>query len=225
MVDSESAAEKPVDSEETEEGEEEESSPASRAAQIEEAARPEGTGPDEEEEEDRGWYILQVRGGREDKIKKQLHQKLRSEGLNHLVEEIKVPKEKVSKIKGGERSVHEKKLFPGYIMIRMDLDENARYFMKSVRGVYQFLGDEKPRKLSREEVDQMFAPTEEEEEEPKVDIEFEEGDTVRIKEGPFENMEGNVEEVLPEKGLVRLTVTIFGRATPVELEYWQLEEI
>lgn len=171
------------------------------------------------------WFILQVRGGREEKIQEQLEQKLRSEGLQDEVREIYLPKEKISKIKGGERTVHEKKLFPGYLMVDMDMNEEVRHALKSVRGAYQFLGDEEPRELSREEVEQMFSHAEADEKEPKVKIDFEEGDTVRITDGPFENMEGHVEELLPEKGLVRLTVTIFGRATPVELEYWQLEEI
>ncbi len=182
-------------------------------------------GQGEEPVEQSKWFILQVRGGREEKIKKQIMQKLRSEGLQDEIRELYVPKEKISKIKGGERSVHEKKLFPGYLMVDMDMDEHVRHVMKSVRGVYHFLGDEEPKRLTREEVDQMFSHAETDEKEPKVKIDFEEGDTVRIKEGPFENMEGHVEELLPEKGLVRLTVTIFGRATPVELEYWQLEEI
>ncbi len=179
----------------------------------------------EEAGEEDEWYILQVRGGREEKIKEHIKQKLMSEGVIDLVNEISVPKEKISKIKGGERTVHEKKLFPGYIMINMNLTENARYIINNVRGVYQFLGEEAARKLTEEEVEKMFAPAREEEEKPKVDIDFDVGDTVRIKEGPFENMEGNVEELLPEKGLVRLTVTIFGRATSVELEYWQLESL
>ena len=181
--------------------------------------------PSEEERQQSKWYILQVRGGREEKIQEQLEQKLRSEGLQESVREVYLPKEKISKIKGGERTVHEKKLFPGYLMVDMDMNEEVRHALKSVRGAYQFLGDEEPRQLTRDEVEQMFSHAEADEKEPKVKIDFEEGDTVRITEGPFENMEGHVEELLPEKGLVRLTVTIFGRATPVELEYWQLEEI
>lgn len=171
------------------------------------------------------WYILQVRGGKEDKLQKRLEQKFATEGVSHLVEKVLVPKEKVSEIKGGERTVREKKLFPGYIMIKGEVTDELEHQARSIRGVWQFLGDEEPKPLSEEEVKEMLAPTEMEDEEPKVDIDFEEGDSVRIKEGPFENMEGVVEELLPEKGLVRLTVTIFGRATPVEMEYWQLEEI
>lgn len=177
------------------------------------------------DEEDYHWYVLQVRGGKEEKIRKKIMQKFATEGLREHVEELLVPKEKISEIKGGERTVREKKLFPGYLMLRGEMTEELEHVARSIRGAWHFLGDEEPKALSDQEVNEMLAPTADEEEQPKVKIDFEEGDSVRIKEGPFENMEGVVEELIPEKGLVRVTVTIFGRATPVELEYWQLEEI
>ena len=137
-----------------------------------------------------------------------------------------VPTERVSEIKGGKKRFKERKLYPGYIIVEMDLTNDVWYLIKDTSGIGDFVGSfQKPVPLRPEEVEKILNTLKTKEESPEVKIDVEPEDRVKIKEGPFENFDGTVKEIFPAKGQVQVIVTIFGRATPVDLEYWQVEKI
>lgn len=174
------------------------------------------------------WYVLKVQSGREDSIRESLERRVAIEGLEEFFGEIIVPTEKVSEIKGGKRRVSERKLYPGYIMVEMVLNDPTWYMVRDTPGVGDFTGaaGQKPMPMLEHEVEKMLGrETAKEETQPRLKIDFHPGDTVKIKEGPFENFEGNVEAVDEANGRVTVVVNIFGRSCPVELEYWQVEGI
>lgn len=173
------------------------------------------------------WYILRVHSGQEEQIRDSLKKRVKTLGMDELVEDVLVPTERVSEIKGGKKLISRKKLFPGYIMVNMEITEESWFLIKETPGIGDFVGPHsKPSPMNPEEVEKLLSQSEETEDDaPKVKIGVGKGDPVKIKEGPFENFDGIVEEVNPEKGMVKVTVTIFGRPTPVDLEYWQLEKI
>ena len=136
------------------------------------------------------------------------------------------PTERVSEIKGGKKRFKEKKLYPGYIIVEMELSDEVWYLIKDTHGIGDFVGSyENPQPLSADEVEKILNTIQGKEETPEVKIDLAAGDGVKIKEGPFENFDGTVDEVFPAKGQVRVIVTIFGRPTPCDLEYWQVEKI
>ena len=172
------------------------------------------------------WYVLRVQSNREKKVKEALEKRVKMTGLEDRIAEIIVPSEQVTEIRGGKKRVTERKIYPGYIMVNMDMDEDTWFLVRETPGIGDFVGAHlKPVPMGEREVEKMLGQMEEKDEEPKLKIDFKVGDTVKIKEGPFENFDGVVEEVIPSKGLVRAVVTIFGRATRVELEYWKLEAV
>jgi transcriptional antiterminator NusG len=227
------------------EGELQESAPSSSNGQgaadevaeaepeVNEAVAEEPAERDDHEEEpaseaDKRWYVLKVQSGREDSIRDSLERRVAIEGLEEYFGEIIVPTEKVSEIKGGKRRVSERKLYPGYIMIQMELNDPTWYMVRDTPGVGDFTGaaGQKPMPMLDHEVEKMLGrETAKEETQPRLKIDFHPGDTVKIKEGPFENFEGNVEAVDEANGRVTVVVNIFGRSCPVELEYWQVEGI
>ena len=172
------------------------------------------------------WYVLRVASGREDSVKEGLLKKIQLKGLDEQVPTVLVPTERVSEIKGGKKRFKERKLYPGYIIVEMDLNDDVWYLIKETHGIGDFVGSfQKPVPLSPAEVEKILNTLKGKDEAPEVQIDLEAGDSVKIKEGPFENFDGSVDEVFPGKGQVRVIVTIFGRATPVDLEYWQVEKI
>ncbi|MEX2672078.1 MAG: transcription termination/antitermination protein NusG [Phycisphaeraceae bacterium] len=178
------------------------------------------------------WFVLRVASNKEDSVRETLLRKIKIEGYEHLVSRILVPTEKIKTMKGGKQRVTERKLYPGYVFVEMKLEEDGRipqdvfFLIKETTGVGDFIGTAgRPAAMNVDEVEKMVAASKKPEDQPEVRMEFEPGDQVRIKEGPFENMEGNVDELLPEQGKVRVIVTIFGRATPVEMEYWLVERV
>ncbi len=178
------------------------------------------------------WYVLRVQSGREDSVRDSLVKRVQALKLEEMVGRVVVPIEKVSEIKGGKRRIAERKIYPGYIMVELETEDTGRipekawFMVKETPGIGDFVGSRrKPVPMREEEVARMLDAMEEKEEAPKIKIGFRSGDSVRIKEGPFENFDGYVEEINPGKGLVKVIVTIFGRATPIELEYWQIEAI
>ena len=183
----------------------------------------------EDEVPQKCWYVIKVQSGREDTIKEALLKRVKMEGLEDHFGEIIVPSEKVSEIKAGKKKVTERKFYPGYIMVNMAITDKTWYLVRSIPGVGDFVGGgpgQAPSPMTQREVDKMLGQaTAKTEDQVRLKINFEKGDTVKIKEGPFENFEGMVDEVLEAKGLVRVMVEIFGRPTPVELEYWQVERI
>ncbi len=172
------------------------------------------------------WYVLRVQSGKEDQVKENLEKRVRTFGLDERVSRILVPMEKLSVIKGGKRRVTQKKIYPGYIMVEMDMNDEGWTVVKETPGIGDFIGSHgAPTPMNDHEVQKLLGELERQEEKPKIKIDFKKGDSVKIKEGPFENFDGVVDEVMPAKGMVKIIVTIFGRATPVELEYWQVEAI
>jgi transcriptional antiterminator NusG len=172
------------------------------------------------------WYVIRVQSGREEKVRKGLEKRISAAGAEDVVSRVVVPTETVSEIKGGKKRVSKKKIFPGYVMVEMEATDEALYLIRETPGVGDFVGSHmKPTPMEPHEVARLLGDMERQAETPKLKINFQKGESVKIKEGPFENFDGIVDDVNPEKGLVRVVVTIFSRPTPVELEYWQVEPI
>ena len=171
------------------------------------------------------WYVLRVQTNREESVRDGLLTRVRAAGLEEQISSVLVPTETVSEIKAGKKVTSEHKIYPGYLFVEMDLTEEALAMVKNCPGIGDFLGTGGAAvALSEKEVEKVTAEAESKEEAPTIKIDFEPGDNVKISEGAFKNFDGVVEEVLHEKGLLRVAVTIFGRPTPVELEYWQVEK-
>lgn len=177
------------------------------------------------------WFVLRVASNKEDSVRQTLLRKIKIEGYEHLVKRILVPTEKEKTIKGGKQRIVEKKLYPGYVFVEMKLEPDGRipqgvfFLIKETTGVGDFIGTAgRPSPMSLPEIEKMLLASKPAEEQPQVKMEFQKGDHIKIREGPFENMEGTVDELLPDQGKVRVIVTIFGRATPIELEHWLIEK-
>jgi len=173
----------------------------------------------------RRWYVVRVQSGREETVKDGLLRRVRAMGLEGKISNVIVPTEKVTEIRSGRKSVREKKLYPGYIMIEMEQDKDAWFLVRETPGIGDFLGLKEPIPMAEHEVTKMLVDqSSSEEDRPKIKIEVQKGDSVRVKDGPFENFDGVVEEVDAKNGRVKVAITVFGRSTPVDLEYWQLEK-
>ncbi|MCL5769994.1 MAG: transcription termination/antitermination protein NusG [Planctomycetes bacterium] len=178
------------------------------------------------------WFVLRVASNREDQVREALERKVKMENLGDLIGRILVPRERIKRVKSGQQKVAEHKLYPGYVFVEMQLksdgemEERAWDLFKETRDVGDFIGQKnRPEPIKPKEVEKIIAEAEKPEAGPTVKVDFQKGDRVKIWEGPFENFEGNVDEIFPDKGVVRVIVTIFGRATPLEVEYWQLEKM
>ncbi len=182
------------------------------------------------EENIKRWYVVHTYSGFETKVKESLEQRIKAMRFEDRVEEILIPTEDVVERRGSKRVVTDKKLFPGYVLIKMDelkegMNEDLWHFVRSTPKVTGFVGSGKnPTPLSKEEFDQIVNRMEETAEKPAPATIYEPGDTVRIIDGPFTNFQGRVEDVNLERSMLRVLVTIFGRATPVELEFLQVEK-
>jgi transcriptional antiterminator NusG len=171
------------------------------------------------------WYVLQVISGQEKKVKKAIEDSIPSKNLTESIGEIMMPTENISEVKRGQHKISEKKMWPGYLLIKMMLDDEAWGFVKNVPGVIDFLGGAKPIPLSEKEVGDMLKEFEDRQkgvvQKHKVDV----GDKVKITDGVFVNFVGTVTEVNHEKGRLSVMVSIFGRDTRVDdLEFWQVEQ-
>ncbi|MFQ5504578.1 MAG: transcription termination/antitermination protein NusG [Planctomycetota bacterium] len=172
------------------------------------------------------WYIIRVQVGREDRIRTNLMRRIKQAGLDDKVPEVLLPVENVSDIKAGKKRVSKRKLFPGYLLLHADLDDKVWFLLRETSGFGDFVGGgRKPVPMTQDEIDKVLGTMQASKEKPKLAVSFAKGDRVKIRQGHFENFDGLVEEVNPDKGIVKVVVTIFGRATPVELEYWELESI
>lgn len=171
------------------------------------------------------WYALKVQPEREEKIKGLLEQRIKLDGLEEIIRTILIPTEHMAEIRGGKKRIVEQKTYPGYIFAEMDLTDEAWYLIAETQGVTGFVAPNprEPQPLTDDEIGKILKDIDDKKEKPKPKVEFTIGERVRIKEGPFQNYEGMVEEVFPAKGLLRVNVHIFGRSTPVELEYYQVE--
>ncbi len=174
----------------------------------------------------KNWYVVHTQTGSEEKVRKSLENKITSQGMQELITKVIIPTEQVSEVRSGKKKISQRKFFPGYLLVEMDLSEETYLFVKTVPGVNGFIGlGKKPTPLPQQEVDSILKRTEETQVKPSPKTIFEKGEQVRVTEGPFLNFNGTVDEIHPEKGKVKVSVSIFGRATPVELEYWQVEKV
>jgi transcriptional antiterminator NusG len=174
------------------------------------------------------WYVLKVQSNRERTIKDSLLRRIRRDGLERFFGEIVIPTEKVVETKNGKKRTTERKLYPGYIMVNMVLNDETWYLVRDTGGVGDFTGAAgKPLPMREEEINALLnRQSKTDEGEPaKVKIAFARGDTVKIKEGTFESFEGSIEGVDEASGKVSVLIEIFGRSTPVELEHWQVERV
>jgi transcription termination/antitermination protein NusG len=175
------------------------------------------------------WYTIQTLSNKEMRAKDSIEKRLSQEEMEDYVFEILVPMEKVTEIRRGKKTTTNRKFFPGYIFINVDLvDESNKvredvwYFIKETNGIINFLGGDRPVSLSEAEIQDIKNQLAGEAEAVKPRVEFTTGDVVKINDGAFENFEGSIVNVDPDRGKLQIEVTIFGRSTPVEVEYWQV---
>ena len=172
------------------------------------------------------WYVLRVQSGREDRVCDNLSKRIKAASLEERIPRVLVPTETVSELKGGTKKNYRRKIFPGYLLVQMDIDDDVWFLIRETSGIGDFVGAHgRPAPMEQHEIDKLLGNMERTSEKPKVKIQFQKGESVKIKEGPFESFDGIVDDVYPDKGIVKVIVTIFGRPTPVELEYWQVETI
>ncbi|MCM8771153.1 MAG: transcription termination/antitermination protein NusG [Candidatus Omnitrophica bacterium] len=172
------------------------------------------------------WYVVHTQTGSEEKVKSILEKKIAASNMQDVISQVIIPTEQVSEIRSGKRKISERKFFPGYIMVEMELNEKTYMFIKSVPGVTSFIGlGKRPQALAEEEVNNILKRSQETQIKPSPKVVFEIGEQVRVIDGPFVNFSGTIEEIHPERGKLKVSVSIFGRSTPVELEYWQVEKI
>jgi len=172
------------------------------------------------------WYIVHTLSGVEEKVKSNLEARIEAFNYHHQIEKVVIPKEQVTEVKLGKKKVLERKFFPGYILIHMEMNDDTWLFVRNTPGITAFIGPRrKPFPISQEEVDRILVKAEESKAKPAPKVSFEPGENIRVVEGPFVNFNGVVEHIYPDKGKVKVNVSIFGRTTPVELEFWQVEKI
>ena len=173
------------------------------------------------------WYVVHAYSGMEKSVARHLQERIEREGLQAYFGRILVPTEEVVEIKGGKKSISERRLYSGYVLVEMEMADVAWHLVKTTPKVTGFLGGSanRPSPLSQREVDEILQRMQEGYEKPRPKVLFEVGEMVRIKEPPFTDFNGNVEEVNYEKNKLRVSVTIFGRSTPVELDFSQVEKV
>ncbi|MBK9118201.1 MAG: transcription termination/antitermination factor NusG [Phycisphaerales bacterium] len=180
-----------------------------------------------------GWYVLKVASNKEDQVRDALERKVKIEQLEKWVGRILVPTQREKRVRGGTSRIYHRKLYPGYVFVEMATDQDGRipenvwFVIKETTGVGDFIGSGgKPSPMPMSDVEQMVAAAIKPDEGPSLaNLAFKSGDRVKVTEGPFENFEGTVDEINSQKGTVRVIVAIFGRPTPIEIEYWMVEPL
>ena len=170
------------------------------------------------------WYGVHTYSGFENKVRLSLVERIKNLQLEDLFGEVLIPSETVVELKKGEKRTSSRKFFPGYILVNMELNDETWHVVKETSKVTGFVGGNNPVAIPEEEINKITRRIEEGAEKPRPKVLFEVGETVRVTDGPFLNFSGVVEDVKPDKGKLRVMVSIFGRATPVELEFMQVEK-
>ncbi len=170
------------------------------------------------------WYVVRTYSGHENKVKMNLERLVQAKNLQGRIGQVNIPTIKVAEMKGGKKRVVEKKFMPGYLLAELDLDDEVQYLVRNLPSVAGFVGSPEPEALSEEEVKNLMTGEDsvEEEQAQAARILFSVGERVKIVDGPFANFTGVVDEIMPDKGRLRVKVEIFGQATPVELDYLQV---
>ena len=173
------------------------------------------------------WYVVHAYSGMEKSVARALKERVERAGMQDKFGQILVPTEEVVEMRNGQRTITERRFFPGYVLVEMEMTDDTWHLVKSTAKVTGFVGGQgnRPAPISEKEVEKIMAQMQEGVEKPRPKVLFEVGEMVRVKDGPFTDFNGNVEEVNYEKSRVRVSVTIFGRATPVELEFGQVEKL
>lgn len=172
------------------------------------------------------WYIVQAYSNFERKVAEDIRQKIVTNGLDHLFDDVLVPTEKVTEVRRGRKVDAERKFFPGYVLVKMELTDETFHLIKNTPKVTGFLGaDNKPQPIAEREAMAILQQVQEGVDRPKPSVSFEIGENVRVSDGPFASFSGVVEEVDEERARLKVEVSIFGRPTPVELEYGQVEKV
>ncbi|MFW6410189.1 MAG: transcription termination/antitermination protein NusG [Halanaerobiales bacterium] len=170
------------------------------------------------------WYVVHTYSGHEKKVKANLEKRINSTGMEEKIFQILVPTEKKMTKRRGKKKVVDKKIFPGYVLVKMIMSDDSWYVVRNTPGVTGFVrSGTKPLPLQPEEVDHILKDMGVEQQ--KIEIEFEEGDKVQVTDGPFEEFIGIVKEIHPQQGKAKVTVSMFGRETPIELEFSQIEKV
>jgi transcriptional antiterminator NusG len=172
------------------------------------------------------WYVVHAYSGFEKSVQRALLERVQRQGMQDLFGQVLVPVEEVVELKSGQKSISERKFFPGYVLVEMEMNDESWHLVKSTPKVTGFVGGtaNKPSPISEKEVEKIMQQMQDGVEKPRPKVLFEPGEVVRVKEGPFTDFHGSVEHVNYEKNRLRVSVTIFGRATPVELEFGQVEK-
>jgi transcriptional antiterminator NusG len=178
------------------------------------------------------FFVLRVASNKEDRVRDALTRKIKIEAVESMIGRVLVPIERVRSMKGGVKKESDRKLYPGYVFVELELDKNGMipekvwFLIKETEGVGDFIGSNgKPTAMSPKDQAKMLEEAERPDDGPQLKTEYKKGDKVKVVNGPFENFEGEVDEILGEQGKVRIITTIFGRPTPLELEYWQIEKV
>jgi len=178
------------------------------------------------------WYVLRVASNKEEQVMESLRRKVQVEKLDDIIGKIVVPVEQVKRIRAGKPAVQRRKLYPGYVFMEMETEDDGRiherawFLIKETMGVGDFIGTEGiPTPMRDTDAAKMLLEAEKPEQAPTIKMEFKKGDLVKIREGAFENFEGVVDSIDNERGVVSVIVTIFGRSTPLDIEYWQVEKL
>jgi transcription termination/antitermination protein NusG len=177
------------------------------------------------------WFVIHTLSGQEQKVKDSIERRLKAEEMEEYIQEVLVPMEKVAEVRNGKKTVTSRKLYPGYVFIDIALlDENQKllekpwYFIRDTPGIIGFVGGERPTPTPADEIDSIKNQIADSEDTERPKVSFDVGETVKINDGPFLNFSGVIEEIDPDKGKLKVTVNVFGRNTPVELEYWKVEK-
>jgi len=172
------------------------------------------------------WYVIHTQTGQELKVKSSLENKIRQQQLAESIPQVLVPTERIAETRGGKKRVSERKFFPGYLLVQMEMSDENWHLVRTTPGVTGFIGaGRRPVALSDEEVNEILRQAEERKNKPTPRVTFSKGEGVRVTEGPFANFNGSIEEVNAQRGKLKVMVSIFGRQTPVELEFWQVERL
>jgi transcription termination/antitermination protein NusG len=172
------------------------------------------------------WYIIHTYSGFEKKVKESLESRVQAFGLQEKIGKVLIPTEPVTEIRGGKKYTVERMFYPGYVLVQMDMDDHVWHVVKSTPRVTGFVGTgQQPTPLSADEVNQIVYRVDTGKDKPKIRVKFEKSETVRIIDGPFANFNGIVDDVNEDRETLKVMVTIFGRATPVELEFGQVEKV